>query len=236
MKSLLFLMLPATLALVACETLNAPLNSASSFDPLRPPGTGLQSSSQPDNSVKPGQFVTASIPNTAFYKDKPKNNADADKLLDVGTAMKVVSVDSTFIKVELDSGETGYVPSVMINTGAEEPPAYLPGDGIFPVYPPLPDGSTIEPLPIIDPSGLPPGDAIPAIIDPDAPIPEPLAPLTLDPVPDLKETPAPALAEPPSLPDPSALPGPSALPDPSAPAKEKITEAIKETTEKAAAE
>lgn len=186
MKTLSFLILPAAIAMVACETMNAPL-SPGSFDPLRPPGSGLQSSSDSDAGLTPGQFVTASIPNTAFYKERPKDNQDADKLLDVGTAMKVVSVESTFVKVELDSGETGYVPSVMLNTGTEEPPQYLPGDGMFPVYPPLPEGGDVEPLPILDPNGLPPGSSIPAIIDPNAPIPDPSAPITIDPVPEMKE-------------------------------------------------
>ncbi|MEP2775782.1 MAG: hypothetical protein ABJQ29_04890 [Luteolibacter sp.] len=196
MKSLPLLVLPAVLAMVACETMNAPITSGS-FDPLRPPGTGLESSSDSSPGLTPGQFVTASIPNTAFYKNKPKDNQDADKLLDVGTAMKVVSVESNFVKVELDSGETGYVPSVMISSGAsvDTGPEYIPGDGVFPVYPPLPDGGGIEPLPIIDPNGLPPSDAIPTIIDPDAPIPDPGAPIKLDPIPDLKETTTPVEKE-----------------------------------------
>lgn len=194
MKTLSLLVLPAAFAVVACETMNAPLSSGS-FDPLRPPGTGLQSSSDSDAGLSPGQFVTASIPNTAFYKEKPKDNQDADKLLDVGTAMKVVSVETNFVKVELDSGETGYVPSVMLNTGTEEPPLYMPGDGMFPEYPPLPEGADVEPLPIIDPNGLPPGDAIPTIIDPDAPIPDPSAPITIDPVPEMDEPTPPAEVE-----------------------------------------
>lgn len=186
MKRLSLLVLPAALAMVACENMNAPISSGS-FDPLRPPGTGLQNTPDTDAGLTPGQFVTASIPNTAFYKNKPKDNQDADRLLDVGTAMKVVAVESNFVKVELDSGETGYVPSVMLNTGTEEPPLYVPGDGTFPEYPPLPEGADTEPLPIIDPNGLPPADAIPAIIDPDAPIPDPTAPITLDPVPNMDE-------------------------------------------------
>lgn len=211
MKKLSLFVLPAAFAMVACETLNTPISSGS-FDPLRPPGTGRQKSSDSEPSLTPGQFVTASIPNTAFYKEKPNNNQDADKLLDVGTAMKVVSLESNFVKVELDSGETGYVPSVMLNTGTEEPPVYTPGDGLFPEYPPLPEGADIEPLPILDPTGLPPADAIPTIIDPDAPIPDPSAPITIDPVPDLD------------------VPTPPAEVEAAAEAPEKIEDAIEETS------
>lgn len=186
MNSFSLLMLPVVLTMVACETMNPPISSGS-FDPLGPPGTGLKTPSNNETSLIPGQFVTASIPNTPFYKEKPKDNQDADKLLTVGTAMKVIAVDSNFVNVELDSGETGFVPSVMINIGNEESQEYLQGDGMFPSYPPLPEGDGAEPLPIIDPNGLPPGDAVPMIIDPNAPIPDHTAPITLDPVPDLKE-------------------------------------------------
>ncbi|MFD2255228.1 hypothetical protein ACFSSA_00940 [Luteolibacter algae] len=186
---------PIALAIVACETMNAPISS-SSFDPLRPPGSSSQSSnSSYGPEYSPGQFVSATIDNTAFYKDKPKDNQDADKLLARGTQMKIVSADSSYVKVELDSGEVGYVPSVMVSTGAA--PEVMPLDGAYQVYPPLPNtGGPLEPLPIVDPNGLPPEGAIPAIIDPDAPI-VPVAP-TLDPVPDLKpveEAPAPTAGE-----------------------------------------
>ena len=200
MKTLSLLMIPAALAMVACETMNVPISSTSSFDPLRPPGSGTSSSpsspAETGPSVTPGEFVSASIPNTPFYKNKPKNNQDADKLLKIGTAMKVISSDSSYVKVELDSGETGYVPSVMLTTSTvattQEP---IPGDNQFPSYPPLPEGSDMEPLPIFDPNGLPPGDAIPTIIDPDAPIPDPSAPITIDPIPDMTEPTPPPVVE-----------------------------------------
>ncbi|QTN33472.1 hypothetical protein HZ994_14480 [Akkermansiaceae bacterium] len=188
MKFLSLGMVPAALALSSCGMMNAPLDGSGSFDPLRPPGSGMQgapTSYGPD--LSPGTFVTANIPNTAFYKNKPKGTEDADKLLSMGTNMKIVSNDSNYLKVELDSGEVGWVPSVMVasaNPGADN----YPIDGTYQVYPPLPGGTSIEPLPIIDPNGLPPEGAIPTIIDPDAPVPDPGTPIKIDPVPDLKPT------------------------------------------------
>jgi hypothetical protein len=169
MRKFCLFVAPTALALVACDTMNAPLAS-SSFDPLGPPGssTGLTSSYGPEFS--PGQFVSAAIDNTAFYKNEPKGNEDADKLIGSGTQMKIVSVGSSYLKVELDSGEVGYVPTVMISSGESGAGDLIPVDGIYQVYPPFPDTGPVEPLPIIDPSGLPPEGSIPAIIDPDAPI------------------------------------------------------------------
>ena len=117
--------------------MNRPISSGS-FDPLAPPGSGSQiglSNYGPD--LSPGTFVTANIPNTAFYKNKPKGNEDADKLLDQGTNMKIVSADTNHVKVELDSGEVGWVPSVMVaspNTAAQT----YPVDGTYQIYPPFP--------------------------------------------------------------------------------------------------
>lgn len=183
MKFLSFGVIPAALALVACETFNAPLSDGGSFDPLGPPGGGIRNTDTSFGpSITPGQFVTASIPNTAFYKNKPKGTEDADKLLNLGTNMKIVSNDGTYVKVELDSGEVGWVPSVMVATSS---PELSPIDGEYQVYPPVPDVGGLDPLPVTDPGGSPPEGAIPTIIDPDAPIPLPGAPLTVDPIPDL---------------------------------------------------
>ncbi len=198
MKTLSLGLIPATLLIVACDTMNAPMSS-SSFDPLNPPGSGIQRTTPTlGPTLTPGAFVNATIENTAFYKAKPKGNADADKLLTRGTQMKIVSSDDTFAQVELDSGEVGYVPAVMIQAvDATTPTPELAADGTYQVYPPLPDVGTLDPLPDVgtlgplpdmDPGGVPPEGAIPAIIDPDAPVPLSTAPISIDPIPDLTPT------------------------------------------------
>ncbi len=226
MNFLRYGIIPVILALPACETMNSPVTS-SSFDPLTPPGSSIRSTVDAyDDALKPGQFVTATIPNTAFYKAKPGPNQDADKLLDRGTAMKIVAVESSVVKVELDSGEVGYVPAVMITNPQNTPVAdVLPyyEDGTFQVYPPLPGGTPTEPLPIIDPSGLPPDGAIPAIIDPDAPAISPGVPPTLDGVPEMQDVPT--------------TPPTEAELDPVAEeVRKKVEAAMKEEAEKNAAE
>lgn len=186
MKSLVFVIIPAALSLVACERFNRPLNSSGSFDPLRAPGSGMNNyDSSYGPAIYPGQFVTANIPNTAFYKTKPKGTEDADKLLSLGTNMKIISDDWAYVKVELDSGEVGWVPSVMVTASGSNA---APVDGAYQVYPPLPDGGGVEPLPAYDQHGQPPGGAIPTIIDPNAPVPTSGAPIKVDPIPDLTPT------------------------------------------------
>jgi hypothetical protein len=184
MKPFPLIIIPAALALVACESMNRPLNTSSDFDPLARPGSGqeIPTTSYGPN-LSPGQFVIANIPNTAFYKDKPQANQDADKLLPQGTNMKIVSNSSSFLKVELDSGEVGWVPAVMVVSAI---PEVVPIDGTYEVYPTLPGNDELEPLPVIDPNGLPPVGSLPAVIDPDAALLPPSEPLKIDPIPDLK--------------------------------------------------
>ena len=99
--------------------------------------------------------------------------------------MKIIALDSNYVKVELDSGEVGYVPAVMVTSpDTTATPDILPLDGAYQVYPPLPGGGPIEPLPMLDPGGLPPDGSIPAIIDPDAPVTG--DGLAIDPIPDMK--------------------------------------------------
>ena len=221
MKILRFVIIPTALLLAACETFNAPLNSYGTFDPLRAPGSGtnnVDTSYGPE--INPGQFVTANILNTAFYKNKPKGSEDADKLLSLGTNMKIVSDDGAYVKVELDSGEVGWVPSVMVSASGTELP---PIDGAYQVYPPLPEGGSLEPLPLLDASGQPPGGSIPTIIDPNAPIPVPAAPLTVDPVPDLT----------PSAPEAAPVPPKEELPEKveEKAVEEKVVEEVEEKLE-----
>lgn len=166
MKFLIFGIFPAVLMLAACESMNRPLSGDSSFDPLSIPGSGIRSEPTDTGSeFSPGQFVAASISNTAFYSKRPKGSEDADKLLAIGTNMKIISSDASYVKIELDSGEVGWVPSVMVST------ASTPTDGAYQVYPPMPAGSEST-LPLLDSNGAPPADAIPTIIDPtaDAPV------------------------------------------------------------------
>ena len=69
------------------------------------------------------------MPNAFFFRSIPKGNARADKVLAVATPLKVVSSKGAYVKVELDSGDVGYVPEIMgapSGTGIAPPPE-VPG-------------------------------------------------------------------------------------------------------------
>lgn len=203
----------AALALAACESMNAPLTTSGDFDPLAPAGGVVKSGGSTSTATfKPGQFVTALIDNTAFFLKRPKGDADADKLLPRNTQMKVISADSSYVKVELDSGEVGFVPAVMVN----DPNAPVPVDSTGGLYMPLPESGPVEPLPNLVPSNMPP-DGIPPIIDPSIPPPSDpgAAPVPTPPAPPADgTTPAPA-------PAPAPVPLPPGIDDAPAKAEEK---------------
>lgn len=195
MKYIPVLSLSVALALVACDTMNRPLTSSGSFDPLAAAGGGGSSVNTVSGpSFKPGQFVRSSIDTTAFFSQRPKGDADADKILPRDTQMKIISTDASYVKVELDSGEVGFVPSVMVYD-PNAPVAGISGDN-YTVYPPAGDASA--PLPVFDASGLPPAGSVPPVIDPSTPVFDPNAPGATAPVP---SAPAPPAELPPGIDD-----------------------------------
>jgi len=222
----------AALGVTACSTMNAPLSS-DGFDPLAPAGGGPARSSPEmvtETGFSPGQFVRTAMDNTAFFSRRPSGDGDADKLLKKDVQMKVVSSDPSYVKVELDSGEVGFVPTVLVSaSGAGDSVQPVAGSvgapGEFDVVPMDPNA----PLPIIDPASLPPGDAVPTVIDPEAPpvvpatpapataptiVPGAAAPGTNPPLTPLsgivQPAPAPAPVTPAPTPAPDATPAPKA--------------------------
>lgn len=197
-----FLTLPAaTLLLAACGG-GGSFNSGG-YDPLDAAGGTGSNVGLVDTAFRPGSFVKTSMDNAAFFKNKPEGNATASKMLPANTPMKVISSSGSYVKVELDSGEVGYILSVQVidqnsspsNTGDID-------DGAYQVWPPVDGG-----LPIVDPT-VPVTDVIPTDIDPDAP--EPVIP-EIPALPD--DAPTPGLGAEPAIPP---------LPDvPEAPAEEE---------------
>lgn len=165
MKSLPVISAATALALGACETMKQPITSGD-FDPLRPPGSNYSdSTSVVEGGFRGGDFVVASMDQTAFFKNRPSGDADADKLLPQGTSMKVITSVESYTKVELDSGEVGWVPSVLLDDPNAVQEAFPAPDGAIQVYPPLDDPSATLPE---NPGELPPDGAIPTVIDPEA--------------------------------------------------------------------
>lgn len=165
-----FLILPAiSLFLAACET-GGPISSGG-YDPLDAAGGGSAAAPAIANTVyRPGVFVKTSMDNAAFFRKRPSGNADADKVLPANTPMKVISDDGNYVRAELDSGEVGFIPSVMVidQSASAAPP--LPSENEYQVWPPV--GG---PPPIVEPLD-PSVPVIPPVIDPDAPVETPVEP------------------------------------------------------------
>lgn len=149
--------------------------------------------------IRPGGFAIAAIDNTAFYTVRPRGDADADKLLRRGTSMKVIATAGSYYRVELDSGEVGFVPTVMV----EDPNAVLetPADALG-LFPGATDVTPVDPTTTLD-QPLPPDQLIPPVIEPEIPT-TPVPPPTPSSVP-----PPPPPPPPPVLPaDESGAPRP----------------------------
>jgi hypothetical protein len=183
--------LPAALglALIGCDTMSGPIGS-SSFDPLVPPGS---ETSPPvvaaGGGFRPGQITAVSMDNAAFFNQLPRGSSDPNELLRAGTQVKVVAIEGSYLKVELDSGKVGYLPAMMVTD-----PAAKPSPNEVQVYPPLPGTQTVPIIPLEpanpnDPQAPSP-EELPSMIEPDGTAENPPPP---PPVPGDLKTPAPPI-------------------------------------------
>ncbi|MCW1883123.1 hypothetical protein OKA04_00180 [Luteolibacter flavescens] len=172
---------PLALVMASCET--GTVTTGGDFNPLGPPGS-TRTATVAARGLKPGSYVHSSM-EAAFFKTRPSGDATAEKLLPSNTEMKVITDDGSYAKVELASGEVGFVPSVLI--GEASAPAGASVDAIQ-VYPPAPGSIP----PVIDP-GIP---TIPPVIDPEAPVIQ-----DIPPVPEIEPVVPPA-----AEPEPAPLP------------------------------
>jgi len=202
----------AAVALVSCgslQNLNQPLGETS-FDPLDGPGSKRKSSGSSSvqatgSQYTPGQWVETAMANATFFREMPKGSASADKVLKAGLPMKVVKTQGSFVKVELDSGDIGFVPAIMVTERRAENQIYRAPKinrqqdvPIIPIEPGIPSqapAGDLPPLPDVPP--LPDSDlGIPASPSVTAPIPESIP----VPVPVTKPQPLPDLPPPPEVP------------------------------------
>jgi hypothetical protein len=201
MKTYLPLVPAVCLALVSCQSGGD--FTSTGYDPLDAAGGGSRSTTPvSETSYRPGEFVRAAMDNTAFFRNRPDGSGSADKLLPRESAMKVISDDGSYVKVELDSGEVGFVPVIQV-VGQNDSAAMPYGDDAVQVWPPV--ESTI-PLPPAD-GTAPAADSgapmLPPVIDPDAPTELPALP---------DDAPTPGLGSEPALPDDAPTPGLGAEP------------------------
>ena len=134
MKSSRLLPCAVTLALTSCAQLASTLQEpiTSEYNPLdgpNAPRNRISRSVQPTGpSYKPGQWVETAMANSTFFRKIPRGNATADKVLSKGSPLKVISTKGSYVKVELEGGNVGYIPAIMVaepNSSANATP-FLP--------------------------------------------------------------------------------------------------------------
>ena len=105
------------------------------------------------------------MPNTAFYARSPKGDDQPNKVLPASTPLKVITTEGTYVKVELEDGAIGYVPSIMVGekrSATEVPimpavPGTLTGPGGYSGVAPDPEVPAIS---VEDASSVPMTDRI----------------------------------------------------------------------------
>ena len=175
-----FLITLLALPMVSCETFNQPLAS-SGPNPLDPPGRGSSEAVVSDSYsplFTPGTFLQTVSPQTAFFPKFPKAEDQPVKTLDDYTDVKVISSKGSYVKIEVvDTGDVGYVPSVML--GEKRSPNEIPvtpgideipeaPELLLPEAPELPFPEAPD-LPSIAPDPEVPGIEPPVIVDPSLP-------------------------------------------------------------------
>ena len=147
------------------SSLNDPLDG--SFNPLDSPGTAAATQVVEDTGpqYRTGQWLETSMPNTAFYSRTPRGNEQPQKMLGSNTPLRVIATEGTYVKVELEGGEIGYVPAIMV--GEKRSPNEIPIVPVSPenlVVPPSVGGLApepeIQPLSVEDASAVPMTDRI----------------------------------------------------------------------------
>lgn len=146
------------------SSFNDPLDG--DFNPLDSPGTALGTAAVEDTGPRyqTGQFVETTMPNTAFFNRVPRPNEQPARTLASATPLRVIATQGTYVKVELESGEIGFVPAIMV--GEKPSPNEIP---IVPVTPgnvlpqPTigPDGTGLAPEPEIEPLSVEDASTVP---------------------------------------------------------------------------
>lgn len=114
--------LASTLALASCAQIASSLNEPiqSEYNPLDGPSAPINRSfRQTGPTYRPGQWVETVMPNATFFNRIPRGSATADKVLSLGSPLKIISTKDSYLKVELEGGSVGYIPAIMVAEPSE---------------------------------------------------------------------------------------------------------------------
>ena len=111
----------------SCGNMAFSRNFDSSTDPLDSPGSQRRGEAS-DGGLRyaPGSYVEVTDANAGLYQRFPDEEAQPSLQLAPGTQLKVLKERGSYLKVETESGEIGFVPAIMVSDGAAVSSAALP--------------------------------------------------------------------------------------------------------------
>ncbi|MDP7657348.1 MAG: SH3 domain-containing protein, partial [Roseibacillus sp.] len=103
----------------------------------------------------PGSYVEVTDANAGLYRRFPKGDMQPSTKLVPGTQLKVLSEKGSYVRVETESGQIGYVPAIMVRDRMADS-TLVPLEGTALPLAPV-DSTDLEnlpPLPPADPSSF----------------------------------------------------------------------------------
>lgn len=121
-------------AAVSCSSINLSESLDDANDPLNSPLSNVKTANTQNSgngysssqSFSAGTWVETAMPDAGFYKKYPRFGGKPTKDLPVSTIGKVISTKKSYTKIELNSGEVGYVSSIMLIEKVEDSYTYAP--------------------------------------------------------------------------------------------------------------
>ena len=139
----------------SCGNMYSSRDFDSSTNPLDSPGSQRRGEAGDDGSgYVPGSYVEVIDPNAGLYLRFPDDRAQPALKLAPGTQLKVLSEKGSYVKVETEAGQIGYVPAIMVNRQSDSTLVPLEGTAV-PLAPVDPaDPESLQPLPPADGSSF----------------------------------------------------------------------------------
>ena len=125
----------------------------SSNNPLDSPGSQADAINGGPRYA-PGSYVEVTDANAGLYRRFPKGDMQPSAKLVPGTQRKVLREKGSYVKVETEAGQIGYVPAIMVNWPSDSTLVPLEGTAV-PLAPVDPaDPESLQPLPPADASSF----------------------------------------------------------------------------------
>ena len=136
--------------LSSCGGFRSTGNYDSSMNPLDSPGSERRGAAGEDSSgYAPGSYVEVTDVNGGLYFRFPGADSQPDeKMLALGTPLKVLNERGSYLRVETASGQIGYVPTIMVSKSVSSQGVVVPEGTIVSATP----GDPADPPSLENPS------------------------------------------------------------------------------------